>query len=62
MQRVAIETPTPISAMVCKDGNFNVMDKAFTIACNAKTQLDSPWVGAREAAASPSVMPPIRES
>ena len=28
MQRVAIETPTPISAMVCKDGISNVMDKA----------------------------------
>ena len=26
MQRVALETPTPISAMVCKDGIFNVMD------------------------------------
>ena len=23
---MAIETPTPISAMVCKDGIFNVMD------------------------------------
>ena len=28
MQRVAIETPTPISAMVCKEGISNVMDKA----------------------------------
>ena len=31
MQRVAIETPTPISAMVYKDGIFNVMDKAFAL-------------------------------
>ena len=28
---VAIETPTPISAMVYKDGISNVMDKAFAL-------------------------------
>ena len=41
MHQVAIETPTPISAMVYKDGISNGMDKAFRIVLEGPLQFEN---------------------